>query len=303
MLAAAALLLGGPVALLPAVLGVGVGLISIRVARARGRDLALSFAVLDWLLLGCTLAAAGGADSWLLGALPILAFGQLASTPRDEWPYLIAPSLLLLIILAIDDPSLGGNRVAGVAKVAILVGGGVAAAARVRRRPQRRQYAPRVDETTGLYTGERLRQFLSAGMQTALAEHEPLSIVDLRLERFTDCRAFLGAQGSEGVVKNVARRVERRLAADDRAFRVGPDRLVVLLPGRTLAEARELAADVAHDVSSGLIAGRRQTIAAGASSFPTVRDPDELLAIAREEAAPQQPLRPVPQAIPLAAAQ
>ena len=131
-------------------------------------------------------------------------------------------------------------------------------------------------------------------MDTALAEHQPLSVVCLRLEHFQDCRDFLGPERSEQLVRGVARRIERRLAADDRAFRVRPDAFVLVLAGRTLAEARELAAEVAHDVSANLIAGRRQTLAAGASSFPTIRRLPDLLAAARDEAlvARREPGRP-----------
>ena len=106
----------------------------------------------------------------------------------------------------------------------------------------------------------------------------------VRLEHFEDSRNFLGAEGSEELVRGVARRAERRVGADGRAFRVRPDSLVLVLPGLSLAEAREAAADLAHEVSGSLIAGRRQTLATGASSFPTVRRIEDLLAAARDEA-------------------
>jgi hypothetical protein len=102
-------------AAVPALLGVALGAYSVQVARTRHEDLAHTFAVLDWLLLGCALVFSGGAESWLLGAVPVLAMGQLAGAPRKEWPYLLAPTLLLLIVLAIADPSLGGSRAGGVA--------------------------------------------------------------------------------------------------------------------------------------------------------------------------------------------
>ena len=105
-------------------------------------------------------------------------------------------------------------------------------------------------------------------------------------------------------MRGVARRIERRLAADDRAFRVRADAFVLVLAGRSLAEARELAAEVAHDVSANLIAGRRQTLAAGASSFPTIRRLPDLLAAARDEAsAPGESREAVPATPTLAAAQ
>lgn len=304
LLAIAALALGHWAAAVPALMGVALGTYSVQVARTRHEDLAHTFAVLDWLLLGCTLVFSGGAESWLLGAVPVLAMGQLAGAPRKEWPYLLAPTLLLLVLLAIADPSLGGSRAGGVAKVVVLAAGGWVAATRLKRAPARRRRPARVDETSGFYTGERLEELLSAGMDAALAEHRPLSVVCLRLEHFQDCRDFLGPERSEQLVRGVARRIERRLAADDRAFRVRADSFVLVLAGRTLAEARGLADEVAHDVSSNLIAGRRQTLAAGASSFPTIRRLPDLLAAARHEALSRDERRDAaPAAVTLAAAQ
>jgi GGDEF domain-containing protein len=296
--------LGHWVALVPALLGVFAGLVSVRIATNRGSDLMHTFVVLDWLLLGCVLALSGGADSWLLGAVPLLALGQLAGAPRREWPYLLVPALLLLVVLAIADPTLGGDRAAGVAKVAVLVTGGGVAAIRLKRRPVRPARAPRVDAATGLSTGACLAGFLESATQTALADHAPLSVVFVRLQHFADSRDFLGPERSEQLVRGVARRAERRLGRDGRAFRIRSDSLVLVLPGSSLAEARQAAADLAHDVSGGLIAGRRQTLAVGAASFPTVRRLDDLLAAARDEALPSASgARPDRPALPLAAAQ
>ena len=101
-----------------------------------------------------------------------------------------------------------------------------------------RPHAPMVDVGTGLSTAARLPSFLEEKMAVALEEHQPLSVVYVRLEHFEDSRNFLGAEGSEELVRGVARRAERRLAADGRAFRVRPDAFVLVLPGLSLAEAR-----------------------------------------------------------------
>lgn len=306
-LAALTLTLGHRVALAPALLGAAVGVVSVNVARRRDGDLAHTFGVLDWLLLGCVLGLTGGADSWLLGTVPLLAMGQLAGAPRDEWPYLLAPSLLLVIVLAIADPSLGGNRAAGLSKVGVLVGGGLVAATRLRRghgHARRARRAPRVDDVSGFSTGACLHECLEIAMDEALAEHSPLGVACLRLEHFEDSRNFLGAQGSEQLVKGVARRIERRLGPGDKAFRVRPDTFVLCLPGRSVGAARELADTIKHDVSANLITGRRQTLATGASSFPTMRRLEDLLGAARDETfAAQSASAAAPLAFPVAAAQ
>jgi GGDEF domain-containing protein len=182
------------------------------------------------------------------------------------------------------------------------------AATRLRRTPaaarRREPHAPKVDVSTGLSTVACLPGFLESRAAAALEEHRPLSVVYLRLEHFEDSRNFLGAEGSEELVRGVARRTERRAGADGRAFRVRPDSLVLVLPGLSLAEARQTAADLAHDVSGSLIGGRRQTLATGASSFPTVRRIEDLLSAARDEALPAAVSAEVAgTVIPLAAAQ
>ena len=307
LLTALSLALGHRAAAAPALAGVLIGVYSVRVAGRRPSELAHTFVVLDWLLLSLALTLSGGADSWLLGAVPLLAMGELAGAPRSEWVFLVGPSLLLVIVPAIADPSLGGSRAGGVAKVAVLVAGGCVAATRLQRRPatrSRQPHAPKVDVSTGLSTAACLPAFLERSASTALDEHRPLSVVFVRLEHFEDSRNFLGAEGSEELARGVARRTERRLPADGRAFRVQSDSFVIVLPGLSLGEARQTAADLSHEVSANLIAGRRQTLATGASSFPTVRDIGDLLAVARDEALPAAaPAEVAGTVIPLAAAQ
>ncbi len=306
-LTALALALGHRAAAAPALAGALIGLWSIRVARKHPAELAHTFVVLDWALLGIALALSGGAESWLLATVPFLAMGQLAGAPLGEWPFLAGPSLLLLVVLVIADPSLDGSRIGGVAKVAVLVAGGCVAATRLRRRPAargRQAHAPKVDVSTGLSTAVCLPGFLAEAAAAALADHRPLSVVYLRLEHYEDSRNFLGAEGAEGLVRGVARRAERSLCTDGRAFRVRPDGLVLVLPGLSLAEARQTASDLAREVAGSLIAGRRQTLATGASSFPTLRSVEDLLGAARKEALPQAVSTEVAgTVIPLAAAQ
>ena len=302
-----ALALGHAAAAAPALAGALVGVYSVRVARRRPAELAHTFVVVDWALLGIALALSGGAGSWLLLAVPFLALGQLAGAPRQEWPFLVGPSLLVVVVLAIADPSLAGSRPLAVAKIAVLVAGGCVAASRLHLRPAtnaRPRHIPKVDVSTGLSTPACLPAYLDAQAAAALAEHRPLSVVYVRLEHFADSRNFLGAEGSEELVRGVARRAERRVGPDGRAFRVRQDGLVLVLPGVSLAEARQAAEELAHEVSGSLIGGRRQTLATGVSSFPTVRRIEDLLAAARDEAMPAAvSTEGAGTVIPLAAAQ
>ena len=284
VLALLACAIGHPAAAAPAVLGVLIGLVSGAVARRQGQRLALSFAVLDWLLLGCVLALAGGVHSWLLGAVPILTAGQLGVSPHHDWPYLLAPASLLAIVLAIADPSLGGNKMVSVAVFLLLVTGGVAAACRIDPSRVRRARPARSDAVTGFHTAQRLREIAAPRLQVARAEQQPLSLVYLQLQHFEGSRGFLGARGGEALIKGVAQRLRSQLGPDDLAFRLAPDAFALVLPGRSLSEARALAAAAAREVSGGLIAGRRQTLATGAAAFPAAGSVEELLLAARNAA-------------------
>ena len=284
LLAVLACTIGHPAAALPAALGVLVGLLSGVVARRQGQHLALSFAVLDWLLLGCILALAGGVHSWLLGAVPLLTAGQLGVSPRHDWPYLIAPASLLVIVLAIADPGLGGNKVLSVAVFLLLMAGGIAAAYRIDPSHARHTRTVRIDAVTGFHTAQRLGEIAAPRIQVALAEQQSLSLVYLQLQHFESTRGLLGARGGETLIKSVAQRLRCQLGPDDLAFRMAPDAFALVLPGRSLSEARALASAAAREVSGSLIAGRRLALATGAAAFPSADSIEALLSAARTTA-------------------
>ena len=272
-----ALALGHRAAAAPAVAGALIGVYSIHVARKRPAELAHTFVVLDWALLGIALALSGGAESWLLarGAVPrARPAGRRACATSGRSSS--GPSLLLVVILAIADPSLAGSRFlagrqgrrAGRRRLrrrdaaASPPGGGArTAAARAQGRRQHRPLDGRLP--AGVPRGRtRRRRSPSTGRsawctcgwstsKTAATSSAP------RAARSSSAASRGAPNGACG--------------ADGRAFSVRPDGLVLVLPGLSLAEARQAAADLAHDVSGNLIGGRRQTLATGASSFPTVR--------------------------------
>ncbi|HMK92596.1 MAG TPA: diguanylate cyclase, partial [Thermoleophilia bacterium] len=112
----------------------------------------------------------------------------------------------------------------------------------------------------------------------ATGRHQPLALVCLRIDHFQDLHDFRGAEGSEAVVKVVARRLKRALDPDDNAFRLAPETFAVVLPGRDLRAARKWAQATTHEIGGQLIEHQRQTVTAGVSSFPPLREPRDLLA-------------------------
>ena len=291
LLTFAALALGLRLGAGGAAAGVAAGAWSVAVARNRGISLTHSFAVADWLLLGVIVAVSGGARSSLLFAVPLLVLAQLLPSERAEWPFLVAPVLVLTIVVAIADPTLGGNRAEGLAKVFALTAAGIIAVYEIkrprargaaRRGSRRASRAVSVDSTTGFYTQARLHDLVALRMNEARDAHQPLSVICVEMDHFADMRDFLGAAGAEAVVQSVARRLQRLLAADDLAFRVAPDTFVLALTGRTLPQAQTLANTLCHDVGAHLIGRHRQTLSAGAASFPTTRSLQDLLVEAHD---------------------
>lgn len=278
LLLSAAALRSAPAALTAAA-ALGLGVWSVSVARGRGRSLAHSFVVCDWLLLGLTLALSGGVRSPLLVAVPLLVVAELLPSDRNEWPYLVGPSLLVPIVLAIVDPALGGHKIFAVGALAGLVLAGLAVAARLRRGPRRSRAAtaPTVDPTTGFYTRSRLGLLLSQELAAAEAAHQPLALVCLRLDHFRDLHDFSGEQGSEAVVQTVARRLKRTLGPDDLAFRLNPDTLAFTLRERDMRLARAWSQEAGHEVAGRLIERHRQTLSCGCAAYPPLRDPRGLL--------------------------
>jgi GGDEF domain-containing protein len=279
-----ALVAGAWYAALPALAGAFVGLISLVAARSRGHYLTYTFVVIDWLLLGCALALAGGVFSWLIIGVPLLATVYLGISPRPEWPYLLAPALVLLIVVAIADPSLGGNRLVGGSIIILLLAGGVAAAHRLTQQRGRITRPVRVDGATGFYAGERLHELGNVRLAAAASEGLPVSLLYAQLASLDDGRHLPSVRGRGALAKEASRRLRARLGRADLAFRVTSDAFVLLLPGRTAEQARDLAARAADDISSGLIAGRRQALVFGVAAFPQFGSMDELLAVARTEA-------------------
>ncbi len=295
-LCVASALSGDLVALAPGALGLGAAVVSIVIARRRGDDLAYSFAVLDWLLLGSAVALGAGVHGAFVAAVAALPFVHLLPSPQADWPYLLLPSLALVVLLGAADPTLGGSRAVGLLELFALVASGAVAAALLRR-PPRRAPVVSVDAATGFYTARRLPVLLQGLLAAATREHAAVSLVSLRLSHFEDIRGFAGPEGSEALVGTVARRVRRHLRSDDLAFRVAPDTFLVALPDRDLGAARALAAAIAGDVAASLVDGHRQHLHTGVACFPTVRSLDGLLHEVRADA------RRVPRELELAVAQ
>ena len=75
------------------------------------------------------IATAGGIRSWQVLLIAPLALIELRPAPREEWPALIAPALILVPVLLAADPELAGSRLLAFIELAALYAAGALAAA------------------------------------------------------------------------------------------------------------------------------------------------------------------------------
>ncbi len=282
VLTALSLLLGHRVAAVFALVAVVSGIFSLRAARVRCNDAGYSFMVADWLFLGCIVALSGGTGSWLLLGVPLLAAGHLAGVAPRERAYFMAPAALLLVILAIADPSLGGNRLLGFLEVVALCGGGWVAAGRLRRWPTGRRRPAAVGSAAGLAPAKALRGVLERELASARSRgtSEALAIVSLRLERGGRSPARLSGQKKDRMVGEVLRLAEGLLPSAGRAFHGAADEIVLVMPGCSLCQATELISEIAL-ATNALLGPSRRRLLAGAACSSEVAEGVALVRLAR----------------------
>ena len=110
--------------------------------------------------------------------------------------------------------------------------------------------AARTDPLTGLWNRRALDELVARGVQT------PVGTLALDLDHFKAINDHFGHDGGDEVLRHVADTLRGELRGDDRAFRVGGEEFVVLLPESSWQGARatgeRLRARVArHPVSLG----------------------------------------------------
>ena len=270
---------GGRASLAAAAAGLVLALVSMRVAATQGDSLALTFVTLDWLALGAAVALGGGIHSWLLAAVPPLMVADLAPAQRRQRAFLLTPAAAVLAVLLIADPSLGGTGLQGLLRFTGLVVAGAAPALLLRppkrRRRPGRTMAPAADAATGFCAVTQVAPLLGAMLHKADAAHEPVGVVCVRLNDFSDTVAFLGQARAEAVLTGAARNLRQRLRPGDLAFRVSADTFLLALYGRTPAQTRAESAGMGAVMA--VTERRRQTFSTGVAAYPPAPDLESLL--------------------------
>lgn len=118
----------------------------------------------------------------------------------------------------------------------------------------------RTDPLTGAYNRRAFEASLQKWFDRWEQQKTPLSVVLIDVDQFKQCNDQYGHQAGDEVLKQVVNSVAKAVRDVDVVARFGGDELAVLSPGLTLANSRQLAAQVHHAVAGLKIQFDRQEI-------------------------------------------
>jgi diguanylate cyclase (GGDEF)-like protein len=102
--------------------------------------------------------------------------------------------------------------------------------------------------------------------QQAAISGEPVGVVLGDVDRFKRINDEAGHQAGDAVLRDLAYRMRKALRAYDLVYRLGGEEFLVLVPGATSREARDLAEQLRAAVAAEPVAGRRVTMSFGVAA-------------------------------------
>ena len=146
---------------------------------------------------------------------------------------------------------------------------------------------PEIDLLTNLLDKQSFTAVLEREIVRARLAGHPLSLLVVDVDRLTSLNARLGLDGADGVLHELAKRLQGAIHHLDYTFRLGGGRFAVLRPGSESGQARELYETVCADIAaSPLVEGEVVSLSAGVAELVT-RDDAESFA-GRADAGLQQ---------------
>jgi diguanylate cyclase (GGDEF)-like protein len=194
------------------------------------------------LLLGAGIALSGGADSpaILLLQLPLVTLPARFSA-RGVWAGLAVTVVVLLVSAVALDP-------AGYADDPTFVNAGLCAAVGLTVFAQflmssemQQRSASILDPLTGLLNRTSLHVRFDEIAQQAAQTGDSVCVLVCDLDRFKAVNDRYGHERGDDVLKEAALVLRRQLRAFELVYRLGGEEFLVVLPGTTLAEGRDVA--------------------------------------------------------------
>ena len=118
------------------------------------------------------------------------------------------------------------------------------AAERGLARPTRGDADPSFDPARGPHGSTILAAFLSFAQAQARRRHEPLSLMEVAVDRLDSIRELLGDELAEAAIERVSRAIKATVRASDVVARLEEGRIVVLLPNASDENALRIAESI-----------------------------------------------------------
>jgi diguanylate cyclase (GGDEF)-like protein len=146
---------------------------------------------------------------------------------------------------------------------------------------------PEIDLLTNLLDRQSFTAVVEREIVRARLAGHPLSLLVVDVDRLTSLNARLGLDGADGVLHELAKRLQGAIHHLDYTFRLGGGRFAVLRPGSEAGQARELYEIVSADIAATpLVEGEVVSLSGGVAEL-VPRDDAESFAV-RAEAGLQQ---------------
>ena len=115
------------------------------------------------------------------------------------------------------------------------------AAERGLARPNRGEADPTFDPGRGPHGSTILAAFLTFAQAQARRRHEPLSLLEVAVDRLDSIRELLGDELAEAAIERVSRAIKSTIRASDVVARLEEGRIAVLLPNASADNAQKVA--------------------------------------------------------------
>jgi diguanylate cyclase (GGDEF)-like protein len=192
--------------------------------------------------------------------LPII-LGALEFGPRGG----VAISLAAIVLyhLANESPFLNGRAEADVVQIGLFLAVGIVTARLVGDADRMRVLAS-TDDLTGLHNLRSFEARLAAMLGAGRAARTPLSLLVLDVDHLKSVNDRFGHLAGAEAVRTVGQILAAHLPPDAVACRYGGDEFVIALPGRTAAQAEEIAGGLRQAVRAvaPVLAGHHLPVAA-----------------------------------------
>jgi diguanylate cyclase (GGDEF)-like protein len=202
--------------------------------------------------------------SWL--AIPVVTLSARFSLRGVIAGVGLALGLVIAVALITDAQAVIDNPPNVIAPMALVLTVAVLSTALMRSDLQHRSESV-IDPLTGMLNRKALQNRAQELGQQSRITGEPVGVIVGDLDHFKEVNDSLGHACGDGVLKDIAYLMRKRLRAFDLAYRIGGEEFLILLPGAGATQAARLAEELRVAVASqSFEGGVRMTMSFGVSA-------------------------------------